>query len=276
MGNSQDTGKKFILLIEDEEIMVNLLQNRLEKAGYLVKVARDGVRGLSMIRELEPDLVLLDMMLPVLNGFGVLEKLYEEKLIPKLPVVIISNSGLPIEIEHALKLGVRDYLIKVNFEPNELLAKVSRLLANESREESQKEQKDHRKKNGLAPEARILIIEDDLLLSGLLVKKFAQGRYAVERAVDIGQARKILGASRVDLILLDIVLPGEDGFTFLAELKKDPKLKNIPVVIISNLGQHEAVERGMKAGAADYIIKANVIPTEIVKKVEALLKKPTK
>lgn len=68
------------------------------------------------------------MLLPSLNGFSVLEKLAVEKLLPGLPVIIISNSGQPIEVERAKELGVRDYLIKVNFDPKELLTKINRVL----------------------------------------------------------------------------------------------------------------------------------------------------
>ena len=117
-----------IVLVEDEKIMVSLLTKKLEGAGFEVKVAGDGAAGLALVKEAQPDLVLLDMLLPTLNGFGLLEKLVEEKLLPGLPVIIISNSGQPIEIERARKLGVRDYLIKVNFDPQELLVKVNHIL----------------------------------------------------------------------------------------------------------------------------------------------------
>ena len=120
--------KKLIVLVEDEKIMVSLLTKKLEGAGFEVQVAGDGAAGLALVKEAQPDLVLLDMLLPTLNGFGPLEKLVEEKLLPGLPVIIISNSGQPIEIERARKLGVRDYLIKVNFDPQELLVKVNHIL----------------------------------------------------------------------------------------------------------------------------------------------------
>lgn len=125
MGKSN---KKLIVLVEDEKIMASLLTKKLEGSGYEVKVAEDGLIGLALIRKTKPDLVLLDMLLPALNGFSILEKLAEEKFLPELPVIIISNSGQPVEIERARELGVRDYLIKVNFDPKELLAKVNSIL----------------------------------------------------------------------------------------------------------------------------------------------------
>lgn len=120
--------KKSILLIEDDDIVMNILVKRLEKAGYLVEIANDGKKGLLMIQKKKPDLVILDMLLPVLDGFGVLEELKKSGFLPDLPVLVISNSGQPIEIERILQMGVRDYLIKLNFSPGEVLEKVKRIL----------------------------------------------------------------------------------------------------------------------------------------------------
>lgn len=267
------SGKKVIVLIEDDQILVDLLAKKLEKAGYAVKTAEDGIAGLDLVRQEKPELALLDMMLPKLNGFGVLEKMAEEKILPDLPVVIISNSGQPIEIERAKKLGVRDFLIKVNFDPNEVLDIVNLILKPESAVNSPEQQE---KKIADPPKnavASVLIVEDDNFLVDLLEKKFRKQNYKTLRANDARQARSILENNAVDIILLDVVLPGTDGFTFLAEIKSNAKLKNIPVIIISNLGQREERERGLRAGAVDYIIKAHVSPGDIVVRVDEVLKK---
>lgn len=259
--------KAIIVLIEDEEIMASLLTTKLEKAGYEVLLATDGARGLELIKEKKPDLVLLDMLLPVLDGFGVLEALNKEGSLPTLPVIVISNSGQPLEIERMLKLGVRDYLIKVNFDPAEVIARVNNVL------ESTAEPAPNISSSPPHPGKTVLIVEDDLFLSDLLERKFAQKQYTAHRAVDVEQARQMLAEHAVHIILLDIVLPGMHGITFLEELKANEAFKHIPVVIISNLGQQEEVAKGLKAGAVDYIIKANSTPGEILEKVEQILKK---
>ncbi|MDP3779222.1 MAG: response regulator [bacterium] len=260
-----NSNKKVIVLVEDEEVMVNLLVVKLGKVGYEVKTALDGIAGLEMIRTEKPDLVLLDMMLPRLSGFGIIEKLNEEKILPALPVIIISNSGQPIEIDRALKMGVCDYLIKVNFDPNELLTKIARLFGEEG---------DGRKiveNNGTG--ASVLIIEDDVFLVELLERKFEIERFKTYRAVDAEQARAIMNSEPIDIILLDVVLPGMDGFTFLREVKANEKWNKIPVIIISNLSQAEEIQKGKDAGAADYVIKAHATPGDIVTKVKGLLQK---
>jgi CheY-like chemotaxis protein len=113
-----------ILLIEDEEIMIELLQRKLLQEGYEVSIARDGEEGLKMMKELWPDLILLDMILPKKGGFEVLEEIDRNPSLKRIPVIIISNSGRPIEISKALKYGVKDWLIKTEFDPQEVISKV--------------------------------------------------------------------------------------------------------------------------------------------------------
>jgi len=265
--------KKLIILIEDEEILSKLLIQKLEKAGYEVKSALDGESGLALIIENKPDLVLLDMMLPKLNGFGILEKLVEQKVLPDLSVIIISNSGQPIEIERAQKMGVRDYLIKVNFNPEEVLSKVNTVLSSESQSLANPFAESDGANTEIQDEKKILIVEDDVFMAGLLERKFKQGKFKIIKNSNANQARETLASEKIDLILLDVVLPGTDGFTFLRELKKSEKSSKIPVIITSNLGQQEEIERGLTEGAADYIVKAHSTPGEIVEKVEQVLNK---
>lgn len=272
MDENTPAAAKTIVLIEDEQIILDLLVRKLESAGYRVQTAMDGESGLALIHSAKPDLVLLDMMLPKLDGFGVLEKLHAEKMMPTLPVVIISNSGQPIEIERALKLGVRDYLIKVNFDPKDVLVKVQAVFAapNIMPAATPKRPSSAAPHTSLSP-TRILLVEDDVLLVQLLERKLTQQQYDIHQASDVEHARQILKENEVDIILLDIVLPGTDGFTFLAELKANSQWKEIPVIIMSNLGQQEEIERGLKGGAADYVIKAHSTPQEIVDKIETTL-----
>lgn len=113
-----------ILLIEDEEIMIELLERKLTQEGYEVSVARDGEEGLRLIREVWPNLILLDIILPKMNGFEVLTEINKNSSFKKIPVIIISNSGQSVELSKAIRLGVKDWLIKTEFEPQELVEKV--------------------------------------------------------------------------------------------------------------------------------------------------------
>jgi len=115
---------KKILLIEDEELMIDLLQRRLTKEGYEISVARDGEEGLKVMREKGPDLVLLDIIMPKMGGFEVMEEMGKNNELKKIPVIIVSNSGQPVELDKAQKLGAKDWLIKTEFDPQEVIDKV--------------------------------------------------------------------------------------------------------------------------------------------------------
>jgi len=272
--------KKHVLLIEDEEILLSLLKKKIEDAGFFVDTATDGVTGLKKAIEGKPDVVLLDMLLPKMNGFEVLEGLNKEHLLPQLPVIILSNSGQPIEVERAQELGIRDYLIKLNFDPEEVLAKVLNVLSGGNKNPSAPSQAPPQEgaMDGAKPDPLpgnkppILIVEDDVLLSGLLARKLQQEGYAVFQAMNVPQAREIMAENKIQIVCLDIILPGIDGFTFLRELKASDKFAHIPVLILSNLGQREEIDNGLKLGAVDYIVKATMSPQEITDKIKLLVK----
>ena len=117
-----------ILLIENEEIMVNLLQKKLTEEGYKIEIARDGIEGLEKAKLVKPNLILLDIVMPKMGGLEVLEEMQKNKKLKKIPVIIISNSGQPVEIDKAQKLGAKDWLIKTEFDPQEVIEKVKKQL----------------------------------------------------------------------------------------------------------------------------------------------------
>jgi len=119
---------------------------------------------------------------------------------------------------------------------------------------------------------KILVVEDDKFLRELISRKLISEGYNVIEAVDGEEGIKKIKTEKPELILLDLILPGIDGFQVLSETKKDPSLVSIPVIILSNLGQREDVEKGLKLGAVDYLIKAHFTPGEIVEKIKVILK----
>lgn len=119
---------------------------------------------------------------------------------------------------------------------------------------------------------KILIIEDDKFLRELISQKLLKEEFDIAEAVDGEEGVKKIKEEKPDLVLLDLILPGIDGFEVLTRIRKDETLGEIPVIILSNLGQKEDVERGLKLGAVDYLIKAHFTPGEIITKIKAILK----
>lgn len=119
---------KKILFIEDEEILINLLGKKLIQEGYDFFIARNGIEGLEKMREIKPDLILLDIIMPKMGGMEVMEEMQKDEELKKIPVIIISNSGQPIEIDRIQKLGAKDWLIKTEFNPQEVVEKVEKQI----------------------------------------------------------------------------------------------------------------------------------------------------
>ena len=119
---------KKILIVEDEDILLDLLRKKLQEEGYEISVARDGVEGLEKMKEVKPDLILLDVIMPRMGGFEVMEEKNKDEALRRIPVIIISNSGQPVELDRAKKLGVKDWLIKTQFDPQEVVDKVERQI----------------------------------------------------------------------------------------------------------------------------------------------------
>ena len=113
----------------------------------------------------------------------------------------------------------------------------------------------------------ILIVEDDEILLRALYMQFKGAGYTLAAAEDGEVAMEIAQRIHPDLILLDLLLPKKDGFEVLHDLKSDPKLKDIPVIVLSNLGSQDDIEKTQKLGAVDYFVKADTDLVELETKI---------
>lgn len=119
---------------------------------------------------------------------------------------------------------------------------------------------------------KILIVDDDKFLIDMYSIKFNESKFVVEVATDGEQALKKIDEGFIpDICLVDIIMPGMDGFELVAELKKRPVMAKSAIIILSNLGQQDDVTKGMTLGADGYIIKASATPTEVVTKVSEIV-----
>jgi CheY-like chemotaxis protein len=300
--------KKRILIVEDDDVLRDVLAEKLEKNGYFVDHAEDGIVAMEKLHAVKPDLILLDILMPRKNGIEVLEELHVDQELKDVPVIIISNSGQPLEVARAQELGARDFLIKAVFDPNEVLDKVRRVLAGETVSPTEwglqiKDipvgdveppllQSDPIQATNLAsvapvpvadpphaaesasaaaPKLLVMVVEDDKFLRELLVRKLMSEGFAVESAIEASAAFTILAQKIPNIILLDLILPGVDGFEILTRIKADPRIADVPVIILSNLGQKEDFDKAMTLGAKDFMVKANFTLDEIVAIVHGIV-----
>lgn len=117
----------------------------------------------------------------------------------------------------------------------------------------------------------VLVIEDDKLLSDLISQKFAREHFETKVVIDAQEGLKAIKEKRPDLILLDLILPGMDGFEFLSLLKKTHETNLIPVIILSNLSDEDNIKRAMSLGAKDFIIKADLSLSGIIDRIKKVI-----
>jgi DNA-binding response OmpR family regulator len=215
-----------------------------------------------------------------MDGYEVLSELHNKFGKDKMPpVIIISNSGQPVEIEKAKDLGAKDFIIKAQFTPEEVLNKVNKLLETTAKvagssDEVAVKSDDKVKKNKFGKaEAKILIIEDDQFLRDLLKTKLEKENFIVTTAIDGPGGMEKIVSENPEIILLDIILPGIDGFEILKRVRTnaDMKIAKIPIILLSNLGQEADVEKGRALGGDDYLIKSNFTIDEIIEKIRNVL-----
>lgn len=251
-----------IMIIEDEKDLLVLMEKKLTKEGYATVSAYDGEEGLIKIRKEKPDLILLDIVIPKKNGYQVLEEINSDPEINKIPIIILSNSE-PNE-EKIYALGARDFMIKADLMPEDIIRKVEFYLKEEGA----------RKKNPQKTQGtKILLVEDDEILRDLCVTKLRKEGFDVITAIEGQEGLHKIEKEKPALVLLDIILPGLDGFEILKRIRSSSReIARIPVILLTNLGQENDLEKGKKMGAQDYLVKANLTTEQIIEKVKKYLK----
>lgn len=122
---------------------------------------------------------------------------------------------------------------------------------------------------------KVLVVEDDNYLANAYRVKLTKAGFEIKNAFDGNEAINTLQTYTPDLILLDIVMPKKDGFATLEEIKKNEQLKNIPVILASNLGQKEDVDKGMRLGALDFFVKTDFTLNNLIEKINNILNSPS-
>lgn len=261
-----DTPIKKILIIEDDVFLGDILLKKLQDERYDATLARDGKEGLFKISEIHPDLVLLDIILPSMNGYEILEAKSKDATIRDIPVIVISNSGQPVEISRVLAMGVKDYLVKAQFDPGEVLEKVRSLFSSQGTVNSA---------GAKGPDCltgkKVMWVEDDKFLNDLIAQKLSLCGCKLFHAEDGESAIPIAAKEKPDVIMLDLLLPGMNGFEILQAIKANPDSKDIPILVLSNFSQQGDLDRCKKLGAVNFLVKASVTLDEIVGEIRKIV-----
>lgn len=236
-----------VLVVEDEADIANLIRIHLERAGYAVQIAGRGEEALRLARQTHPGLITLDIRLPDMDGFAVLERLKEDPQTADIPVVIVS---IVPDREQGLRLGAVDYLDKP-IDEERLIELVRRVLP----------------RQGL-----ILVVDDDRDTLSLMREALHRHGFSVQTTEQGKRAIQIARETHPALILLDLKLRDVDGYQVLRNLKSDPHTRDIPVVVMSGSVTDEELkeQRALALGAVRFLTKPFAVD-DFVREISALV-----
>jgi two-component system cell cycle response regulator len=272
-----------VLLVEDSDVNRAMLARRLEQRGYKVTPAESGERALALARSQPFDVVLMDLRLPDIDGWEATRQLKANPRTATLPVVALSAHALAADREKALASGCIEFQPKPIDLP-QLLASIERVATRptapiappvEAEDDDDcifsnlPESNDSGGKTAILSRANaaaaapvvlpfeklILIVEDTDVNRVMLRRRLEKQGHRVMEAPDGQTALSLARLHRFDLILLDIMMPGMDGYEVLGELKGDAELAVVPVIMISAIDDSASVARCIEAGAEDYLPK---------------------
>jgi signal transduction histidine kinase/DNA-binding response OmpR family regulator len=244
LASARDSHKqKTVLIVDDDEGVRELLAFELKPHGLKILQASDGKKGLEVARAEKPDAILLDVLMPNLDGWQTLRALKESPDTRSIPVVIVSvveNRALGIS------LGAVEHLVKPVDRPALLLA-----LS---------------KAGVLATKGHILVVDDDADVRSLLEQELVAAGYRVRTAAGGAQALELLRGERPSAVLLDLMMPPPDGFEVLYRLRQDPDLRELPVIIIT-ARELTASDETILARSAQRVIRKGPDSAQLIEEV---------
>jgi signal transduction histidine kinase/CheY-like chemotaxis protein len=202
-------GKKVLLAIDDDPNVLILLRENLEEEGYYVVGALSGEEGIQKAREIRPYAVTLDILMPQKDGWAVLSDLKADPETRDIPIIVLS---IVDNRELGFSLGAFDYLVKP-FDKDAILAALQRIPR--------------------ALTKRVLVVDDEPAAVDLITQLLEDEDYQITGAYTGKEALRILEDKAQDIILLDLLMPGMDGFEVIQKVKADQRWKDIPIIVVT-------------------------------------------
>lgn len=226
------SSKGKILVVDDDATTQTLLQSRLSEQGYAVQVAGDGLQALEQCRADRFDIIILDIIMPQMDGYTFLQEFKRMGDIQRTPIIILTSLDTMKEIFEIE--GINDYVVKP-FKMEDLLRKIEKRM-----------QAKHKK---------VLIVDDEVAMSDMLEKRLIANGYEVITASDGLAGLEKARRDKPDLVVLDIMLPKLDGYSVCRMLKFDEKYKNMSVVLLSALAMDKDSQTSKDVRADAYLTK---------------------
>jgi CheY-like chemotaxis protein len=233
-----------ILIIDDDASICELMRRNLGEEGYRTESAASGEEGLRLAQQLLPSAIILDVVMPGIDGWAVLAALKTDARMASIPIIMASMLD---EKERGLKAGADEYLAKP-FSGGRL----ADLL---------------RKHIGERATARLLVVEDDAETRERLARTLREQGWKVAEAADAEEALARLVESAPDVILLDLMLPGRDGLGVIAEIRANPAWQSIPIIVVTAAELDAEARRKLRGQVEKIFIKDLVGRDDLIREV---------
>ncbi len=256
--------QRSVLVVEDNEKNMKLVRVLLQMGDYRVLEASDAEAGIDMAREESPDLILMDIQLPGMDGLAATTMIKADPQLQEIPVVALTSYAMEVDKMSAMDAGCDGYLTKP-IDTKHFLDVIDTYLppVGGDRPVAHKTPPNNM--------VRILIVDDDpknlKLMRGLL----ARDNYELSTAADGATALAQVEQNPPDLILLDVIMPGMDGYEVTRRLKAGAATKTIPIILVTALDSPRDRVLGLEAGAEEFLTKP-VNPVEIEARIQSMLK----
>lgn len=247
------TKNKTILLVEDTEPVIIQMEHMLSSQGYKIMTARNGAQALEQIAVKIPDAMILDLMMPEIDGFEVLKSIRENEATAHLPVIILTAKYISKEELSFLKYNcIHQVIQKGDINKDQLLKAVGQMVFPETKEKETPQQENIPSPASGTP---VVLIVEDNPDNMITIKALLDGKVKILEAETGISGIELTKQHKPDLILMDIALPGMNGIEVLKEIKKDTFLKNIPVIAVTASAMKGDMENLISSGFDSYISK---------------------
>ncbi len=267
-----------ILVVDDDANIINFFQYVLEEQGYTVEIAGNGIEAIKKVHSFFPDVILLDVVMPEMDGYEVTEELKNNPNTSNISIILVTGMDTVEDKVRGLESGADDFITKP-FNFDELVARVKSLLKLKRLQDQLRDLEKECNGKPLPSEAAagdrqnlILVIEDDERVSNLMSNVLGTGGYQTVCLDDGRKAIDYLKTKIPDLIILDLIVPGLDGMELLKRIRENVMLKEVPVIVITAIADFKTKIKGLNIGADDYLVKP-VKSLELLARVKSNLRK---
>lgn len=265
-----------IIIVEDDPMIAEIYQRKFLDSGFEVLMAENGEKVLVTLKKQTVDVVLLDLVMPGMDGFEVIENLRKGNYDPNIKIIVFSNLSQKEDKERARELGANGFIVKSDYTPNDLVKEVERLAnqidAQKTSEMKSTEQSGTTNNFVVAGAKKILMMEDEDVFVEMFGGKLKQEGFEMEFSKNGSWGIKEAMKNKYDLFIIDMAMPVMNGDEVVERLKSDEGLKNIPIIILAAFESDEDIKKLKELGVDRIFIKTQITPSELVEEVKKALK----